>query len=79
MKRKGKNVPPLILYEKYKYEHHLGGADDKQVKTKPSVMKRMGNLLICIILTGMIILSAIGTITLLHPQMRMLLMNILGK
>lgn len=79
MRRKEKKAPSLILYEKYKYEHHLGEVNDKPAETKPSVMRRVGNLLICVILTGMIILSAIGTIALVHPQMRMLLMNIFDK
>lgn len=37
MGRKEKKAPSLILYEKYKYEHHLGEAHDKPVETKSSV------------------------------------------
>lgn len=82
MKRREKKTKPLILYEKYKYEHHLSGTGDKpenMKKSGPSVMKRIGNMFMCFILTGMIFLSGIGIIALLQPQMRMMLLEILVR
>ncbi len=68
-----------ILYEKYKAEHegegHTGGAEEKR---KTSLSRKLGNLVLTVILLFMIILSTVGVVTLMNPVMRTLLINIIS-
>lgn len=81
MFRKKKKEQPLILYEKYKHDHHLNQGEERVTSKeagKMSLNKRLWNLLATCILIGMIFLSAIGVITLINPQMRAMLEAVLG-
>lgn len=80
--RKKNKEQSLILYEKYKYDHHLNMNEGRKVneeKARPSMLRRAGNLLVTFILLGMIFFSTVGVITLLNPQMRELLIQVLGS
>lgn len=78
---KKKKEQPLILYEKYKYDHHLNTYEESAAskeKVKIPLAKRLCNMLATCILIGMIFLSAIGVITLMNPQMRAMLELVVG-
>lgn len=78
MKNKKEERPP-ILYKKYKLLHEpQEEVYEVEVPVK-SFGRRMGDWLAILILLVMVALSAIGTITLLHPEMRMLLMQIFER
>lgn len=62
-----------ILYEKYKNEHNL--TEEKKTEKKVLHWKVLGNMLSTVILFGLVFLSIIGTITLLTPEMKSLLIE----
>lgn len=71
-----------ILYEKYKQANEK--KQEIYVLEKPresgkSFGKRIGDLLIILILLGMVGLAAIGMTTLLNPEMRLLLIDFIGR
>lgn len=83
MKFNHKKENPLILYEKYKFEHHLSSADKlpKEIESAAkavSAAKWITNTISIIILVSMICLSAVGIVTLVNPQMRMMFLQIVG-
>lgn len=80
---KKKDNTPLILYEKYKKDNGLNEISDQEipitVKKKLSFSKIIWNFIMFGILIGMIILSAVGMITVLHPEIRKLFFEIILK
>lgn len=62
-----------ILYEKYKNEHNL--TEEKKTEKIIPQWRALGNMLTTVILFGLVILSIIGTITLLTPEMKSLLIE----
>lgn len=77
MKKEESGTP--ILYEKYKLEHEETPKKCEEVRQKKSLSKRMVNPVLTSILLGMAFLSIIGSITLIQPQMRDMLMILLGR
>lgn len=74
IKRK-KKEEPLILYEKYKHDHHLNDyAAEKPIETvhKKSVVKQVTDLLLWLILIALVGLSVVGVLTLINPDMKAL-------
>lgn len=80
MRNKEKEKPP-ILYEKYKRKHPEPGSIPavKEGKAGGGFFKTAGNLVISAILLFMTALSAAGTITLLTPEMRQMLMDVIRR
>lgn len=80
LKKKSEERPP-ILYEKYKRDHNLNKPTQSEMesaKTRQSLARTIGNMITLSILMVMIFLSAIGVITLLHPEMKMILYEMIG-
>lgn len=76
-----KKEQPLILYEKFKYDHHLNRNDEiisSKEKIKIPMTRRLCNLLVTCILLAMIFLSAVGMVVLINPQMREMLEIVIG-
>lgn len=78
--RKKENLKPLILYEKYKRDNHIVPDMETSVpsKYKKSLFGLIGNVIIFGILVTMIILSAVGTITLTHPDLKEIFIQIIN-
>lgn len=76
MKNKKEEKAP-ILYQKYRQEN------EKQeiripLQTRKPFVEKAADFFMIIILAGMLFLAAIGTITLLNPEMKMLLLEYAG-
>lgn len=75
--RDKKQPPRLILYQKYRHEHHLDSSmvqtESKTPPKTPAV--RVMNVAVMLILAAMIFLSAVGLVTLMDPQMRQMLVE----
>lgn len=78
MKSKREERTP-ILYEKYKLIHEPKEETYEVEVPAKSFGKRLGDWLAVMILLVMVVLSAIGTVALLNPQIRMSLMMLLEK
>lgn len=83
MKKKENNHKPLILYEKYKRDNHIVlnmeiSVPSKYKKFLIGVFGVIGNVIIFGILFTMIILSAVGTITLTHPDLKEIFIQIIN-
>lgn len=68
-----------ILYEKYKQANEKKQEIYVTKQPQKSPGKRMGDLLIILILLGMVGLAAVGMVTLLIPEMRVLLIDFIGR
>ena len=73
MKRKKEERPP-ILYKKYKISQEPEEEIYETDIPVKSFTRRMKDWLAILILLVMVVLSAIGTLTLLNPEMRILFM-----
>lgn len=80
MKNKKKNPPPLILYEKYKHDNRLDKSEEIKSgnQSKQNFVKKMLSMIELLILIGMMLLSMVGVITLINPEMKMMLIKVLG-
>ena len=74
MKKEKEKNP--ILYEKYKRDHHLNETVSCKEKIRPPWYKKVGGLLLTLILIAMSFLSVVGALALWHPTMRMILFNL---
>lgn len=70
---------PLILYEKYKQMHQKKQETYALTVPQKRSQKTLGDVFSVLILIGMAGLSIIGTLTLLNPQMRCLLLEMIGR
>ena len=68
----------LILYEKYKQMHQKKQETYALAVPKKRSHKTFGDVLAVFILSGMAGLSIIGTVALLNPQTRDLLLEMIG-
>lgn len=74
MKRKSEEKAP-ILYEKYKKGKEEKPLEYPETKPKKSIFKVLGDMLVILILMAMIFLSVIGTMTLINPVLRNILLE----
>lgn len=75
--RDKKHPPRLILYQKYRHDHHLDSPAAQTESKNPPEMPavRIMNVAVTLILAAMIFLSAVGLVTLMDPQMRQMLLE----
>lgn len=71
----------LILYRKYLHDNHL---DTEPIVTtltekRTSLYTRIWNMVLLLIIIIMMALSAVGIVTLMHPQMRMMFFQVVVK
>lgn len=76
MKRKKEPTAP-ILYEKFKRANEEKPLEYPTSKPKRNVGKILGDIVVILILLGLIVLAAIGAITLINPTLREILMGYL--
>ena len=74
MKRKKEEKTP-ILYEKFKQNTEEKLLKYPETKSKKSIFKILGDMLVILILMTMIFLSVIGTMTLVNPVLRNVFME----
>lgn len=71
----------LILYRKYLHDNHL---DTEPIVTtltekRTSLYTRIWNMVLLLIIIAMMALAAVGIVTLMHPQMRMMFFQVVGR
>lgn len=74
--RKKEKQPRLILWEKYKREHHLEEQSCNDDMKKNLLRKKAASFLLLLILVQMSILSVVGAIALWNPATRGILLGL---
>lgn len=69
----------LILYQKYRHDNEQNYQDEKNDPRKEykSFGVKVRETILMLILTGMVFLSAVGLVTLIDPQLKHLLIEVL--